>query len=130
MNRTAIQQASIAAEAINGLNQRTLAALNGSADADLKRSKDAYEVIISLKLLAQRLTLASQEADKLVRGWHDEGHLRTAPAVSTDTTVTEFSEAMAKADRAALDLFIAYEEAGKALARVGWQEPASQGSQA
>lgn len=130
MNRTGIQHASIAAEAVNGLNQRTLAALTGSEDSDLTRARDAYEVTTSLKLLAQRLTLASRQTDKLVRGWHDEGHLRTAYAVDTDSTVNEFSQAMARADQAALALFVAYEEASNALARVGWQEPAEQASQA
>jgi hypothetical protein len=129
MNHTGTQHASIAAEAVNGLNRRTLAALNGSEDADLTRARDAYEVIISLKLLAQRLTLTSKQTDKLLRGWHDKGHLRTAYAVDTDSTVNEFSEAMARADRAALALFIAYEEASNALAHVGWQEPTEQASQ-
>jgi hypothetical protein len=125
MNRTGIQHASIAAEAVNGLNRRTLAALNRSDDSDLTRAKDAYEATTSLKLLAQRLTLASTQITKLVRGWHDEGHLRTAHAVDTHATVNEFSEAMARADRAALTLFVAYEDASNALARVGWQESAA-----
>jgi hypothetical protein len=123
VNHSAIQQASIAAEAINGLNQRTLAALNRSDDADLIRAKDAYEVTTSLKLLAQRLTLATREIKQLVTDWHDEGHLRTAHTDDTDATVTQFSKAMTDADRAALTLYVAFEEATNALARVGWQAP-------
>jgi len=111
MNRTGIQHASIAAEAINGLNH-----------SDLTRSKDAYEVVISLKLLAQRLTLASTETEQLVRAWYEAGRLRTSPSVSTEATIAEFSEAMAQADQAALALSFAYEAAGKALAHVGWNE--------
>lgn len=122
MNRTAMQHAGIAAEAINGVNQRIRAALADADDADLTRLKDAYEVACSLKLLAQRLTLTATSLRQLVGEWHQEGHLVTAPAVDTDTVADGFNTAMTDAGKVARSLFIALDDATKNLAPIGWQE--------
>ncbi|MEU5902680.1 hypothetical protein [Streptomyces venezuelae] len=122
MDRTANQHAGIAAESVNGLNQRIRAALNHAEDSDLNRIKDAYEATASLKLLAMRLTLTATEMKQLVDGWHQEGHLHSAPAVDTDAEATDFNTAMTKANKAARALFIALDDATKALAPMGWRE--------
>lgn len=124
MDRTATQHAGIAAESVNGLNQRLRAALAGGDVPDLARLKDAYEVAASLKLLAQRLTLTATEMKQLVNEWHQEGHLLTEPAVDTDTVVDGFSTAMTDAGKVARALFISLDDATKNLAPIGWQEPA------
>lgn len=125
MDRSATQHAGIAAESINGINQDIRAALAHSDDADLARLKDAYEVTASLKLLVQRLTLTASEMKKLVGEWHQEGHLLTAPAVDTDSTVHDFNTAMTAASNTARALFIALDDATKSLAHIGWQEPSA-----
>jgi hypothetical protein len=124
MDRTAVQHASIAAEAINGLNTSTLATLNGADDADLTRLKDAYDVVCSLKLLSQRLVLTAGELGKIVAGWHEEGHLRTAPAEDPDALVANFGKAVADAGAAAREAWFAYERASASLTPMGWQEAA------
>ncbi|MCX4581349.1 hypothetical protein OHB41_51315 [Streptomyces sp. NBC_01571] len=124
MNRTATQHAGIAAESVNGLNQRIRAALTDGETSDLARLKDAYEVTASLKLLAQRLTLTATELQQLVGGWHQEGHLLTAPAVDTEAVVDGFSTAMTDAGKVARALFVALDDATKNLAPIGWQESA------
>lgn len=123
MNRTATQYASIAAESVDSLNQCLRAALADADDADVKRLKDAYEAVTSLKLLAQRLTLASTQTNQLVGKWHEEGHLHSG-AVDTDKAVTSFGAAMTDASNAARALFLALDNATRGnLGLVGWQEP-------
>ncbi|MFG3223063.1 hypothetical protein [Streptomyces sp. NPDC048185] len=124
MDRTATQHAGIAAESVNGLNQRIRAALADAEDSDLKRLKDAYEVTASLKLLAQRLTLTATEMQQLVDEWHQEGHLVTAPSVDTNAVVGAFDTAMTDAGKIARTLFTALDDATKNLAPIGWQESA------
>lgn len=124
MDPTAVQQASIAAEAINGLNLRLLATLDGAEDADLTQIKGVYEVACSLKLLAQRLTLTATELGKVVGGWHEDGHLRTAPAVDGDALVVDFGTAMTDAHMGARAMFATFEHATTSLSPMGWQEAA------
>lgn len=124
MDRTATQHAGIAAESVNGLNQRIRAALADDQDSDLNRLKDAYEVTASLKLLAQRLTLTATEMRQLVGEWHQEGHLVTAPSVDTNEVVDAFNTAMTDAGKVARTLFVALDDATKNLAPIGWQESA------
>jgi hypothetical protein len=124
MNRTATQHAGIAAESVNGVNQGIRAALAGAEDADIAKLKDAYEVMCSLKLLAQRLTLTAPQMRQLVGEWHEEGHLVTEPAIDTDVVVDGFSTAMADAGKVARALFVALDDATKNLAPIGWQESA------
>ncbi|MER7901349.1 hypothetical protein ABTX62_36190 [Streptomyces sp. NPDC096046] len=124
MNRTATQYAGIAAESVNGLNQRIRAALADGEAPDLARLKDAYEATASLKLLAQRLTLTATQMQQLVGKWHQEGHLLTEPAIDTDAVVDDFSTAMTDASKVARSLFVALDDATKNLAPIGWQESA------
>jgi hypothetical protein len=120
MDRTATQHAGIAAEAVNGLNQRIRTALTDAEDSDLTRLKDAYEVTASLKLLAQRLTLTATQMQQLVGEWHQEGHLLTAPSIDIDAVVDDFSTAMTDAGKVARALFVALDDATKNLAPIGW----------
>jgi len=120
---TAIQQAGIAAEAVNGTNQRLRAALEHWDDVDLKRLKDAYEVACSLKLMAQRLTLTTTQLATIVGEWHEEGHLHTAPAIDADATVADYRAAMARAHTASIALFTAFDDATKSLVPIGWKDP-------
>jgi hypothetical protein len=124
MDRSATQHAGIAAESVDGLNERILATLTDADDADLTRLKDAYEATASLKLMAQRLTLTATQMQRLVDEWHQEGHLHTAPAVDTKAVVDDFSTAMTNASKAARALFIALHDATKSLGPIGWQESA------
>ncbi|MDQ0913733.1 hypothetical protein QFZ22_009805 [Streptomyces canus] len=122
MDRTSTQFAGIAAESVNGVNQGIRAALVGAEDADLAKLKDAYEVMCSLKLLAQRLTLTAPQMRQLVGEWHEEGHLLTEPALDTGTVVDGFNTAMTNAGKLAQALFFALDDATKNLAPIGWQE--------
>ncbi len=122
MNRTATQHAGIAAESVNGVNQSIRAALAASEDADITKLKDAYEVMASLKLLVQRLTLTAPQMRQLVDEWHQEGHLITEPAIDTNTVVDGFNTAMTDAGKVARALFVALDDATKKLAPIGWQE--------
>ncbi|WP_328565272.1 hypothetical protein [Streptomyces coelicoflavus] len=124
MNRTATQHAGIAAESVNGVNQSIRAALADAEGADITKLKDAYEVMASLKLLAQRLTLTAPQMRKLVDEWHQEGHLLTEPAIDTSSVVDGFSTAMTDASKLARALFVALDDATKNLAPIGWQESA------
>ncbi|BBB00280.1 hypothetical protein RVR_7277 [Actinacidiphila reveromycinica] len=123
MNRTATQHASIAAESVNGLNLRVLANLARSEGADLARIKDVYEIAASLKVLAQRLTLAADQMGRLVGEWQDEGRLRTASALDSGALVEDFGSAMDDAQKSALALYAAFHHATESLAPIGWQEP-------
>ena len=124
MDCSAAEHAGIAAEAVDGLNQRIHATLINADDADLTRLKDAYEVTASLKLMAQRLTLTATQMQQLVDEWRQEGHLHTSPAVDTNTVVDDFSTAMTNANKAARALFIELDDAIKSLGPIGWQESA------
>lgn len=123
MNRTATQHAASAAEAVNGLNRRVHAALVAAEDTDLTRLKDAYEVIASLKSLAQRLTLTATQMQQLVSQWHEEGHLVTGHAIDTDEVVGDFSSAMAETAKVARGLFTTLDSATESLGPIGWQDP-------
>lgn len=127
MDRTAMQHAGIAAEAVNGTNQRIRATLTGDDDADLTRLKDAYEVACSIKLLAQRLTLTMTELGQVVGAWHEAGHLHTAPATDVDTVVTDAKTALDSASRTARALFTDLDHATDNLALIGWKDPAPAG---
>jgi len=122
MQQTVTQHASIAAESVNGVNQHLLATLAGAEGVDPTRFKDAYEATASLKLLAQRMTLTVEKMQQLVEVWHQAGSLLTETAVDTDAVVAGFGSAMTAADKAALSLFSALDDATKNLARIGWRE--------
>ncbi|MFH8797673.1 hypothetical protein [Streptomyces sp. NPDC017941] len=123
MDRTAIQHAGIAGEAVNGVNKRIHAALTHAEGADMKRLKDAYEVVASLKLLSQRLTLSMDQLAQLVSEWHDEGHLHTAPAIDVNATVADVNRALNSASERARALFIDLDDVTKSLAPIGWKDP-------
>lgn len=124
MNRTATQHAGIAAESVDGLNQCLRAALADADEPGLAGLKDAFETVASLKLLAQRLTLAATQTQQLVSKWHEEDHLHSG-AVDTGEAVASFGTAMTEASTAARALFIALDDATRGkLGLVGWQEPA------
>jgi hypothetical protein len=122
MDRSVTQHAAGAAEAINGLNHRILAALADSDDSDLTRLKDAYEAVASLKLLSQRLTLTATEMQRLVSEWHQEGRLQTGHEVDANTLVNNFSTAMTDASKTARVLFNAFDDATQSLGPIGWRD--------
>lgn len=123
MDTTATQQAGIAAEAVNQLNQCLRAALGDEDAPGITRVRDAYETTASMKLMATRLALMGTELSQLVDKWSEEDRLCTETELDTDAKVAEFRAAMTSATKAARALFIALDDGTRALGPVGWQEP-------